>query len=417
MKYKYRIFVLSIITVIFSNGCSSGKLANFKQFYSTRLDAAYRIIVAPSTYENKIKIRFIAEVKYKDLLFVRQDSLFKAELRATFSINPKKDVGKTRLIDRKQLIEVAKFSETIQSKKFVRFIEEIELDPDEYTARIMLADGNAKNIGLFSRILKSEELKKSFFVSDPIFVKDSLAQVDDKSILPLSQKIFTEKVFAYIEIKRGYSEKDLKIHYDVRDHQREVYFKDEINTSCDSSICEFWLPLSPEKIAVGASSLHVIVHQGDVSDSTMANLYAQYNFSNKKLQNVSYLIEPMRLIMQKKDWKKLKDADEKEQTKIFKDFWDQRNPNQNSEKNLLLEEFFQRVEEANQRFRYAVIDGWRTDRGRIYLLNGHPDVVRQQFSQNRQSVYEIWEYRELGVTYYFRDDYGTGDYRLLSGIH
>src|SRR5690242_5906905 len=53
-------------------------------------------------------------------------------------------------------------------------------------------------------------------------------------------------------------------------------------------------------------------------------------------------------------------------------FWEQRNPTPGSQPNPFKEEHYRRLAFANQHFA-ATAPGWKTDRGRVYILYGPPD--------------------------------------------
>ncbi len=413
-QYVKPIFLSTSLMIL--QACASGKLAHFKQFYSTKLNASYRILAGPAEEQGQGKVTFIVEVKYKNLLFVQSDSIFLAELRLTFAARSANSKKPAQLIDRHKIIRVSSFTQVISDDRYVRLVEPLILEPDEYITRIMISDANAKTLGLFSRKVDLRQKSEELSISDPVLLQDSLATLDEKNIIPFDQKIFSKPVYAFFQVAGLTPGKNLQITYDIRDRQKKTFFHDRITARCSGEMCDFWLRIAPENIALGTSTLHITAAQDQFADSTKIRIYSQYNYSNKKFQNIEVIIEPMRLIMPKKEWKKLRDAKGEEQNKLFNAFWDRRNPQENSTTNSLLEEFFYRVEETNQRFHFGSIDGWKTDRGRIYLVNGPPDHIRHQYSQTRQVVYEIWEYREQGITYYFRDDYGNGDYRLMTGV-
>ncbi|HEX9615291.1 MAG TPA: GWxTD domain-containing protein, partial [Bacteroidota bacterium] len=76
-----------------------------------------------------------------------------------------------------------------------------------------------------------------------------------------------------------------------------------------------------------------------------------------------------------------------------------------------MEEYYHRVEYANKNFGHYM-DGWKTDRGMIYIRFGSPDnVERHPFDMNTKP-YEIWYYYELERQFVFVDETGFGDYRL-----
>jgi GWxTD domain-containing protein len=67
-------------------------------------------------------------------------------------------------------------------------------------------------------------------------------------------------------------------------------------------------------------------------------------------------------------------SNDEERDKFIEAFWDRRNPNPDSEDNEFKDEHYRRIEYANEHFA-AGIPGWKTDRGRIYIVYGPPDEI------------------------------------------
>lgn len=81
---------------------------------------------------------------------------------------------------------------------------------------------------------------------------------------------------------------------------------------------------------------------------------------------IGYIITPE----ERSAFKKLSTDDEREQ--FIEQFWERRNPNPGSPENEFKEEFYRRIAYANEHYASG-IPGWRTDRGRIYIMYGPPD--------------------------------------------
>ncbi len=71
-----------------------------------------------------------------------------------------------------------------------------------------------------------------------------------------------------------------------------------------------------------------------------------------------------------RQFKELKTDEQREE--FIEAFWRRRDPTLETERNEYKEVFYERREHANQYFREG-IPGWRTDRGRVYLIHGAPD--------------------------------------------
>lgn len=97
------------------------------------------------------------------------------------------------------------------------------------------------------------------------------------------------------------------------------------------------------------------------------------------------------------------------------DFWKIRDTNPVTPENEFFKDYLNRIEIANQRYSAMGRTGWKTDRGRVYLLYGEPSEVERYPNQLESRPYEIWRYNELegGVYFVFADITGFSDYLLV----
>ena len=70
-------------------------------------------------------------------------------------------------------------------------------------------------------------------------------------------------------------------------------------------------------------------------------------------------------------------------------FWRDRDPTPGTSANEFKEEHYRRIQYANERFASTALAGWKTPRGRIYIVYGPADEVESHPSQN----IERWRYR------------------------
>ncbi|MBP8975275.1 MAG: GWxTD domain-containing protein [Bacteroidetes bacterium] len=77
--------------------------------------------------------------------------------------------------------------------------------------------------------------------------------------------------------------------------------------------------------------------------------------------------------------------------------------------------YTERVSVANQRYRQFGKEGWKTDRGRVYILYGEPSDVERYPMGDNVKPYEIWQYDSIegGVQFVFVDRSGYGEYILV----
>ena len=140
-------------------------------------------------------------------------------------------------------------------------------------------------------------------------------------------------------------------------------------------------------------------------------------------KDVAYIIT-----QQERDaFKKLKTNEEREQ--FIQLFWLRRDPDPDTDENEYREEYYERIAYANEHFTSG-IPGWKSDRGRIYIMYGKADEVeshpmggtydRPTYEGSGSTTtypFEIWFYRYLpgigsGIEIEFVDPTGSGEYRI-----
>jgi GWxTD domain-containing protein len=128
--------------------------------------------------------------------------------------------------------------------------------------------------------------------------------------------------------------------------------------------------------------------------------------------NYEEAIEQLRYIAKEEEYKKLKAADKKERKEVWLKFWADRDPTPGTPENEMKDEYYRRIEYANDHFS-VVGPGWKSDRGRIYIVYGRPDEIERHPMDIGLKPYEIWYYYSSNHIFYFVDENGFGDYRLV----
>jgi GWxTD domain-containing protein len=106
-------------------------------------------------------------------------------------------------------------------------------------------------------------------------------------------------------------------------------------------------------------------------------------------------------------------ASETERKKIWEEFWRDKDPTPGTPRNEYLEEHLRRFRHANEHFGVPITPGWKTDRGRIYILYGEPDEIESYPFEMGKKPTEIWTYYQKGRRFVFTDETGFGDYVLV----
>lgn len=97
------------------------------------------------------------------------------------------------------------------------------------------------------------------------------------------------------------------------------------------------------------------------------------------------------------------------------DFWNNRDLNPSTAENEYFYEYIKRIDLSNQRYNSMQKQGWKTDRGRVYILYGEPSEIERYPNQIESRPYEIWYYNDIegGVFFIFADLTGFSEYILV----
>lgn len=122
-------------------------------------------------------------------------------------------------------------------------------------------------------------------------------------------------------------------------------------------------------------------------------------------------------------------SNDEERDNFIEAFWQRRDPTPDTEENEYKEEHYRRIAYANEHFA-AGIPGWKTDRGRIYIMYGAPDEIDSHPSggtyerpmeegggETSTFPFEDWRYRYLEgigqeIIIEFVDSCMCGDYHM-----
>jgi GWxTD domain-containing protein len=160
-----------------------------------------------------------------------------------------------------------------------------------------------------------------------------------------------------------------------------------------------------------------------------SSLYKELDSPYRKWldEDVAYIITP-----EERDTFLHLQTNEERET-FIEAFWQRRNPDPDSPDNSFKDEHYRRIAYANEHFASG-IPGWKTDRGRIYIMWGKPDeddshTAGEQWDRPMDQgggttttyAYEVWRYRYLegfagdhqeNVEFEFVDPTGTAEFHL-----
>lgn len=174
---------------------------------------------------------------------------------------------------------------------------------------------------------------------------------------------------------------------------------------------------SVNNFGISSSKKFYVFNPGVQSGDTVANLPSfSSEFGSLSEEELDDLFAKSKYIATPVESKRYLTAKGLESKRdILFQFWKSRDSDPSTPQNESFHQYLGRIESANIKFGTPTKIGWKTDRGRIYILNGEPSEIERFPNQMDSKPYEIWHYNEIegGVIFVFADLTGFSDYMLV----
>ena len=130
--------------------------------------------------------------------------------------------------------------------------------------------------------------------------------------------------------------------------------------------------------------------------------------ADDEYEKLLYIITPL----EKNYYEKLTKVEDKR--KFLYSFWKARN---NTPVTKVRIGFMKRIEDANNLFSESFKEGWKTDRGRLYIIYGPPDNTDKFPFEADQKASEVWQWERVeggAEADFVEKESNTGIYTLVN---
>lgn len=366
----------------------------------------------------KTNVNIFAQILYDDLTFIRSDtSGYDAELEWLIAVySDDNQLIFSRTSNKKINVDVYDLTNSRTSK--VTLKSDIPLDPGKYSILLRVIDLNTnKSSQKRLNIDIPDYYKDALAISDILFLRsvtlDSSRQLKDYQ--PILGNNFTVKegqFYLYFSVYSKELNKTAKIQYKFINDKQHVDFDSVTFKPVKSLITSHILKINKNIFKKNKYDIIVNVTIGDNSKEISKRITFFWKVVPNTLDDIDEALRQMVYILPSDSLSHYLNASLAEKQNFFKRFWHARDPNPKTEKNELMDEYFKRVNYANQNYSSLSTDGWLTDRGRILIKFGYPDDIERHPFELESHPYEVWRYYSLRKIFLFVDYTGFGDYRL-----
>jgi len=367
--------------------------------------------------EGKTRVDVFIQVPYNAVQFVKTGQGFEASYSLAVSIY---DQDKQNLITEKiwnEKIVAISFELTSSPENFNLGHRSFELAPGIYTIQTSLTDNDSKN----QYDSESKYEVKSFTsmpsISDIMLVsKKTIVDGNTKIIPNVSRNILTDRdnLSTFFEI---YSDTTLSLIVDYRILDEEEIEISDVAKKVDlnKGTTQVFNSIDSLNLNLGNYLLKISLldSSGKVYSYSVKSFVSRWFGVPNSITDLDKAIDQMVYIASPEDISYIEDApDQMEKAKRFVAYWGKYDSNPADAYNPVFNEYYSRVEMANANFTTYSLEGWRSDRGMVFIILGSPDNIERHPFEYYAKPYEIWQYYNLNRSFLFVDNTGFGDYRL-----
>jgi len=345
-----------------------------------------------------------------------------------------------------------------EAEKYLTGVLGFKIGPGEYSIKFDVTDyfDSTNTISITFPVKINSITTKNFALSDIQLCSNIIENSDNEAsyfykntyeTYPNPSNVYGEQLpilFYYIELydlQKGNFTNNLKLISKIIDAQgRERYSKEKFIQRKYNSIVEVGA-INITKYASGTytlalylidslnnfglvSSKKFFVFNPNIKEEIASKksdadlLSSEFNVMTEEELNLAF--EQSKYIASSdeiKRWNSLKEIDSKRN--FLFNFWKLRDPDPSTPENERKLEYFERVRKADEMFRGTREKGWRSDRGRVYIVYGEPSEIDRYPNEMDAYPYEIWSYNNIegGVIFVFGDITGTGQMILIHSTH
>ncbi len=373
---------------------------------SLRGDVLFRASAA-SFYEGEPKslLRVYYEVPYEQLNFIRSDTVYRATLDVKlvcYNLAGEQVGGD---VWREEVLAVT-YEETKASTRRFASYAEISILPGSYRAKVELEDLSSHRSGVTEMDVIVRKFGASDLeVSDPVFLRF----FSDTLFYPNPSREYVRglsRAAVTFDIYRLPRAESVHVETSLLDSEGKVWSRGPVTAR--SSLVE----TKTVVFAVDTLPQDTFYFVLTFRDSILAKWpFAVFEPFFMDAERFLDRVESMRYVASDQELARLREARPEEREAVYADFWKERDPVPSTEINEAEVEYFSRVAYADRNFG-GLVDGWRTDRGRIYIQYGKPDEVEKHPFERDTAPYEIWYYYATGSRFLFVDEHNLGRYDL-----
>ena len=366
-------------------------------------------LTEPLTDKENVKVTIHVKIPYTELQFIRFEDRYLARYEVGVDISDKKKERIAGLIWSDSLL-LASYQDTRKTENTILTAKHFIVPAGELNLTVRVTDLYTKKTRILTDKVDHSNMYNGPIALGNIMIMDNAASGSRELLM---DEAFYEIMDTLRFKVRIIGEKSpFKITYELKVQDQSKLKESMVldHHGPIDSLLSFVVPLSN----MHYTNYSLFLYAGDGSENqvvTKAYFRVRIKGINFDIGDLNEATKQLVYIADDRDIREILALEGDAEMEKFAAFWAILDPTPGTPENELMEEYYRRVAFSIEAFT-VVQDGWRTDRGMIYILFGPPDEIHRGSFELDQKPYQIWDYYRIGKQFVFRDETGFGNYRL-----
>jgi GWxTD domain-containing protein len=356
----------------------------------------------------------------KALSFVREGDSYRAPYEVHLTLT--QGTNQVASVNSMEIVRVPTFKEINRTDESVIFQHYFRVPPGNYNLSFQVRDATSARStsqegAVTVPVLRGGHLSTPVLVyeANPRTTLDSLPRI---LASPRSSAVFGQDSVVAVYLEGYGTQPQLPVGFIVQNDRGAVTWRDTVRLQRHGNLLSASVKIPISRVGIGIAN--VTFTRTDATDTVRAPVFVSFG---DEIPLVSYeeMLSELRYYAAFDRIKALRDAPVERRGAAWADFLRSTDPSPSTPEHEGLQAYFNRILQANARFREESRGGagWLSDRGKVFVSVGEPDQVYEQntnlpataTSVTRGRV-QYWEYAQYRVRFLFYDETGTGRWRL-----
>lgn len=372
--------------------------------------------------DGQTRVDIFIQVPFAAVQFERTSAGFEGGYSVTVSIYMEDE--ETLYIEKlwNEKISAKSFNESSAKENFNLSYRSLKLKPGKYFIKTTVMDRDSRKEYFSNNFYNVKDFLPKPSISDIMLIAQMTNVEGKNKIVPnVSRNVSENKneINIFFEIYSD-SSTDCQIEYFITNKDKKILYERSGKQSMNEGKTQVFYTFSDSTLLnIGNYILTVRLKDANenILASTSKTFYSRWVGLPATVDNIDKAIDQMIYIANPNEIEYMENGkDEEEKTKRFVEYWKTKDPSPGNEENEVFQEYYGRVNFANEQFSHYR-EGWQSDRGMVFIILGPPNNVDRHPFEYDSKPYEIWQYYEINRSFTFLDETGFGDYRLITPMY